>query len=132
MRTDPRKACDSGREVFLWAFVHDLIAHGLMAIFLWSKWTLRFHNWTSEKAWPRRIKPEWPKKPVFLFSSERFSLVVQEVSAGRWKVKHPKVNHDVVVTSDNEFNAALQAKAWFDELGREFGGRFVIGKEDLK
>lgn len=130
MRTDPRKACANEREKFLWAFVHDLVAHGTMALSMWSGWSLRLHDWTSKKAWSRPAA-EYPKRPVFLFSSERFSLVVQEISAGRWKVKHPKVNHEVVLTATHEFDAAIQAKAWFDELGREFGGRFVINKEDL-
>lgn len=53
MRTDPRKACANEDEKLLWALVHDGIAHPLMALTLFSKWSIAFHDWTSTKAWPR-------------------------------------------------------------------------------
>ncbi len=53
MRTDPRKACKNANERLLWALVHDLIAHPLMALTLWCRWSVAFHDWTSKKAWPR-------------------------------------------------------------------------------
>ena len=53
MRTDPRGACANEHQRLLWALVHDGLAHPLMALTGWSKWSLRFHDWTSHKAWPR-------------------------------------------------------------------------------
>lgn len=53
MRTDPRKACANVREKLLWAIFHDLVAHPLMAVTLYCSLSVRFHDWTSRKAWPR-------------------------------------------------------------------------------
>lgn len=53
MRADPRKACANARERLLRAVVHDLIAHPLMALTLYCSLSVRFHDWTSLKAWPR-------------------------------------------------------------------------------
>lgn len=53
MRTDPREACGNEHQRLLWALVHDAVAHPLMALAGWPKWALRFHDWTSHKAWPR-------------------------------------------------------------------------------
>ena len=57
MMTDPRKACANTEENLVWALIHDGIAHPLMASTLFSKWSLRFHDWTSQRAWPRARKP---------------------------------------------------------------------------
>lgn len=54
MRIDPRKACANQEEKLLWALVHDGIAHPLMALSLFSSWAVAFHDWTSQKAWPRK------------------------------------------------------------------------------
>lgn len=32
MRIDPRKACANTEEKWFWAFIHDLIAHPIMAL----------------------------------------------------------------------------------------------------
>lgn len=56
MRTDPRCACANERQRLLWALVHDGLAHPLMALAGWPRWALRFHDWTSHKAWPRAQK----------------------------------------------------------------------------
>lgn len=53
MRTDPRKACANKEERLLWALVHDGLAHVLMALTFYSAWSVRFHDWTSQRAWPR-------------------------------------------------------------------------------
>lgn len=53
MRTDPREACANERQHLLWAIVHDGLAHPLMALTGYCKASLRFHDWTSHKAWPR-------------------------------------------------------------------------------
>jgi hypothetical protein len=52
MKPDPIDACANLDERFGWAVAHDLIAHPLMALSGYSAWSLRFHNWTSRRAWP--------------------------------------------------------------------------------
>lgn len=53
MKTDPNKACSNVKEKLFWAVIHDGIAHPLMAFTGYSKWSKRFHDYTSNKAWPR-------------------------------------------------------------------------------
>lgn len=55
MKTDPNEACKNQREIFWWAFLHDVVAHPLMGLFGYAAWTLRFHDYTSRKAWPRCV-----------------------------------------------------------------------------
>lgn len=52
MKTDERRLAWAFREKYWWAILHDMIAHPLMAVFNYSRWTRRFHSWTSDKAWP--------------------------------------------------------------------------------
>lgn len=43
-----------------WAIIHDSIAHPFMAITWYSKLSIRFHNYTSHKAWKRGdVKTDW-------------------------------------------------------------------------
>lgn len=56
MKTDPNKGCANEKENMLWAFIHDAIAHPLMALTGYSRWALRFHDYTSHRAWPRGHK----------------------------------------------------------------------------
>lgn len=53
MKIDPRSACVNHSEVRYWALVHDAIAHPLMALSGYRSWAVRFHDWTSYRAWPR-------------------------------------------------------------------------------
>ena len=53
MKTDPNLACANERQRLLWALVHDVLAHPLMGLSAYSKAALRFHDYTSHKAWPR-------------------------------------------------------------------------------
>lgn len=53
MKTDPNKGCANLEERLFWALAHDGIAHPLMALSGYAAWALRFHNFTSRKAWPR-------------------------------------------------------------------------------
>jgi hypothetical protein len=53
MKTDPNSHCRKFKEIKRWAIIHDIIAHPLMAITGYSSWTVKFHNWTSRKAWIR-------------------------------------------------------------------------------
>jgi hypothetical protein len=57
MKTDERRLAWAFNESHVWALVHDAIAHPLMAVFYYARWTRRFHAWTSDKAWP-------PAQPV--------------------------------------------------------------------
>jgi hypothetical protein len=52
MRTDPRIACANEKERWGWAFLHDALAHPLMAFTGYCRWSLAFHNFTSRRAWP--------------------------------------------------------------------------------
>ena len=55
MKTDPRVACKNIKERWIWAVIHDLIAHPFMALTFYSNLSLRFHDWTSYRAWPREV-----------------------------------------------------------------------------
>ncbi len=53
MKTDPNKACKNLEEKLGWAIIHDLVAHPLLILTFYSKFSLWFHDYTSKKAWPR-------------------------------------------------------------------------------
>lgn len=53
MKTDPNKGCKNQTEKLGWAILHDLVAHPVMALTGYSNLSMRFHNYTSHKAWPR-------------------------------------------------------------------------------
>jgi len=36
-----------------WAFIHNLVAHPLLALTGGARWADRFHDYTAGKAWPR-------------------------------------------------------------------------------
>lgn len=36
-----------------WKLIHNAIAHPIMAITDDSDWSIRFHNWTAKRAWPK-------------------------------------------------------------------------------
>ncbi len=57
MKTDPNEGCNSKEERLFWAVIHDGICHPLMALSGYSRWSIKFHNYTSHKAWPRETKP---------------------------------------------------------------------------
>lgn len=54
MKTDPNKGCANQEQRLFWALVHDGVAHPIMALTNYSPWSLRFHDFTSHKAWPRK------------------------------------------------------------------------------
>lgn len=37
--------------------MHNCIAHPLMAILRYPKWSEQFHDWTAKKAWPEGETP---------------------------------------------------------------------------
>lgn len=41
------------KEHLGWSFVHNCIAHPLMFLFRYPRWSERFHDWTGVKAWPK-------------------------------------------------------------------------------
>lgn len=53
MKLDPNDSCVIFDEHLRWALIHDFFAHPLMALTFYSKMSVKFHNWTSHKAWKR-------------------------------------------------------------------------------
>jgi uncharacterized membrane protein len=41
----------------VWAMFHDMVAHPLMGVTLYAGWTVRFHNFTSQRAWSQPRSP---------------------------------------------------------------------------
>lgn len=107
MMTDPRAACGNARELMGWAILHDLVAHPLMALTLYSKPAMAFHDFTSHKAWPRETTP-----------------VMQELGPGIYAIDHPTVRHSFVTQAASREEAEALAAAWFERLADEFGGNF--------
>ncbi len=118
MKTDPRIACANTKEARGWAIVHDLLAHPFMALTGWSQLSLRFHDWTSEKAWPRISIHEWEIDVAFGV------VLVKQLGDSVFCVRHPKVKHAFVTNASTPFIAARKASKWFDILAAEFGGDF--------
>ena len=55
MKLDPNKYCVNYKQNLLFAIIHDLIAHPLIALTLYKvQFIIDFHNWTSHKAWIRK------------------------------------------------------------------------------
>jgi hypothetical protein len=54
MKIDPQKSCVNYEESIRWAIIHDVIAHPIMALTLYSTWSVRLHDYTSSKAWNRK------------------------------------------------------------------------------
>jgi len=52
VKLDPNPLCQQPVERPLWAFVHDAIAHPLVAITRYAGWAVKFHDYTSRRAWP--------------------------------------------------------------------------------
>lgn len=108
------------KERWLWAFVHDLIAHPLMAITNWSALSLRFHDYTSHRAWPRET---YPLGTTVNVPSTFGDMQLTEVAPNVWKVQHPNVRHAVVLGGD-PIQVAEEAEAWFKDLAATHGGKF--------
>jgi len=117
MKTDPSKACRNEQQRFFWAFVHDFLSHPLMALSGWSKWSLAFHDWTSQRAWPR-------VNPVLIGTDREWEQGRGLVTVYRFA--HPNVNHHFVTTGDNKDHAQRKANEWFAQLSIEFGGDFAL------
>jgi len=60
MKVDPINHCVKFRQSLPWAMIHDLIAHPIMALTCYSQVSIRFHNYTSHRAWKRGdVKTNW-------------------------------------------------------------------------
>jgi len=94
MMTDPRKACKNEEERLLWALIHDGIAHPLMAVTLYA-WApaIWFHDWTSQKAWPR------PAKPASLWREQLSYGTYSEAEALRSRRKAKEAGWPVMLRS---------------------------------
>jgi len=56
MKLDPNKHCSLFKQNPFWAVIHDAIAHPLMAITGYCKFSIAFHDFTSQRAWKRASK----------------------------------------------------------------------------
>lgn len=116
MRTDPRKACANEKQLLGWAIVHDLIAHPFMVLTGYSRASLRFHDATSQRAWPRLVIAN--ERRVFSIPNDRFGTfqVTRLAARGFYEVQHPIINHRLIVKADGVADAADQADEWFASL----------------
>jgi len=54
MKLDPNEYCVVYEQSIIWALIHDILAHPLMALTLYKvELFINFHNFTSAKAWKR-------------------------------------------------------------------------------
>lgn len=63
MKIDPLNHCTKFRQSLPWAIIHDLLAHPLMALTGYSCTSIKFHNYTSHKAWKRGdVQTAWKRE----------------------------------------------------------------------
>lgn len=56
VKKDPNNYCVNYRQNLKWALIRDIIAHPLMAITLYKcELFIKFHDYTSSKAWERDL-----------------------------------------------------------------------------
>lgn len=115
MKCDPSTACVSRNEVLRWAVVHDLIAHPFLALSGYARRAVRFHDWTSARAWPR------PRKHLVLVAEYGLIRVWQDPMPGFFRVDHPTIKHSLVCKADNAQQALDKGREWFASLRREVG-----------
>jgi hypothetical protein len=116
MRTDPRKACANEKQLLVWAIVHDLIAHPLMVLTGYSRTSLRFHDATSQRAWPRDNRTPRPFESVVVQSDRWGPLLVTTTRPGLYQISHPVLAHRFGVKAVDVGDAVEQAQEWFDSL----------------
>lgn len=116
MRTDPRKACANEKQLLVWAIVHDLIAHPLMVLTGYSWTSLRFHDATSQRAWPRDNRTPRPFESVVVQSDRWGPLLVTTTRPGLYQISHPVLAHRFGVKAVDVGDAVEQAQEWFDSL----------------
>jgi hypothetical protein len=114
MRTDPRKACANEKQLLGWAIVHDLLAHPFMVLTGYCPVSLRFHDATSQRAWPRPAPGAALPSSV---ASDRFgSLLVTRLPSGFYEIQHPVIAHRFGVKAKDVADAVEQAEEWFASL----------------
>jgi len=116
MRTDPRKACANEKQLLFWAVLHDLVAHPLLVLTGYSSMSLRFHDATSCRAWPREASQH--RRGTFSVPSDRFgTLQITPLSArGFYEIKHPVIDHRLEIKAEGVADAVDQADEWFSSL----------------
>lgn len=125
MKTDPRAACANTEERLLWALVHDGVAHPLMALTNFSRLSLRFHDYTSARAWPRpQPRVEEPVRCFHVMSRWGVVTITQD-APGIWRARHPRVAHEYRTCANSAADMLVKADAWFQELADNFGGNFA-------
>lgn len=122
MRTDPREACANETEKLGWALIHDLVAHPFMALTGYSQLSLRFHDWTSLKSWPR-ISGAFGQ--IIRVKSRFGILVVTKLNVGFYSIKHFSIEHTFVTNAHDPIEAVEKAEVWFQILSDEFGGIYT-------
>lgn len=131
MRTDPRTACANEREMFWWAMLHDLIAHPFMALTIYSTLSLRFHDWTSNHAWPRnpysdenivdRLGGAVLEADVWSPMKNKYVRVSVHPTTmdGFWSIDYGHRHHSLTVKEDTSFAAMKRGIDWLYELEDE-------------
>lgn len=115
MRTDPRKGCANERELLGWAILHDLIAHPFMVVTGYSRLSLRLHDYTSHKAWPRATVA--PARTWRIKSARFGTLEISEIQPpGCYSVRHGRILHTLRVKAADRHDAQRQAEEWFASL----------------
>jgi hypothetical protein len=116
MRTDPRNACANEKQLLGWAIMHDLIAHPLMALTGYSSISLRLHDATSRRAWPRDGRTPQPFEFVVVQSDRWGPLLVTTTRPGLYQISHPVLAHRFGVKANDVGDAVDQAEEWFASL----------------
>jgi hypothetical protein len=85
-----------------------------MAVSGWSAWSLRFHDWTSYRAWPR--VPGFQGETLRVPSRHHGILTVHVTAPGIYSVRHPAIGHTYTTNGADVFEAVERAENWFTSL----------------
>lgn len=132
MRTDPNQACQNEKQRFWWALLHDFLAHPLMALFGYPVWSLKLHDFTSNRAWPRGqtvdtpppllwwgVKGGWPEGRLY------FRCLPNKI----YEFEHPNgIAHTFRCNAESTPLAVKKALEHFEDLANRFGGVFAANQ----
>lgn len=122
MKTDPRVACTNEKENWLWAAIHDGLAHPFMVITLYSALAMRFHNYTSHRAWPR---PEPFKVRKVRYTPTAYGYVcISEIAPNIYEFSHPRVAHTYRFNADDMDEVMVKVLDHLLAMSA-FGGKFA-------
>lgn len=110
MKTDKNIACRNPRQSFLFAAAHDLIAHPFMVLTGYSKLSRRFHDYTSERAFPRNMDHYIN---FSIYSEEFGTLDGRKMKNGIWEISHPGIRVPIRFKASNIHAAIECAEEWF-------------------